>query len=255
MGLLQQRNRPYDDSTRHLLLRAASSHDRGRTIAHLHVPLPGVPAPHRRRHQQPGAVPPRPDHFEGKATTWTRTAESGNKLTFHFCPICGSTVYWENEGFPGIVAIAIGNSPTRISRRQPSRCGRSRVTPGSLCRRTFRRSERRSRADRLTASKGRLGSRAPGFPSLPPVADMERTSRHVPNGPTAEVAERYSMTSSARPSSVVGTLRPRDLAVLRLMTSSNLFACRTGRSAGFSPLMMRSTYSAARRYASAVSMP
>ena len=125
--------------------------------------------------------------FAGKATAWTRMAESGNKLTFHFCPICGSTVYWENEGFPGIVAIAIGNSPTRISRRQPSRCGRSRVTPGSLCRRTFRRSERRSRADRLTASKGRLGSRAPGFPSLPPVADMERTSRHLANGPTAEV--------------------------------------------------------------------
>ncbi len=47
--------------------------------------------------------------FEGKATTWTRMAESGNKLTFHFCPTCGSTVYWENEGFPGIVTVAIGN--------------------------------------------------------------------------------------------------------------------------------------------------
>ncbi|HLH96324.1 MAG TPA: GFA family protein [Xanthobacteraceae bacterium] len=47
--------------------------------------------------------------FEGRATAWTRTAASGNKLTFHFCPICGSTVYWENEGFPGLVAVAIGN--------------------------------------------------------------------------------------------------------------------------------------------------
>jgi hypothetical protein len=37
------------------------------------------------------------------------TAESGNTLTFYFCPTCGSTVYWENEGFPGIVAVAIGN--------------------------------------------------------------------------------------------------------------------------------------------------
>ena len=27
--------------------------------------------------------------FAGKATTWTRKAESGNALTFHFCPICG----------------------------------------------------------------------------------------------------------------------------------------------------------------------
>jgi hypothetical protein len=47
--------------------------------------------------------------FDGKATTWKRTAESGNTLTFYFCPTCGSTVYWENEGFPGMVAVAIGN--------------------------------------------------------------------------------------------------------------------------------------------------
>src|SRR5205823_12908899 len=47
--------------------------------------------------------------FAGKATAWMRTAESGNALTFHFCPTCGSTVYWESEGFPGYVAVAIGN--------------------------------------------------------------------------------------------------------------------------------------------------
>jgi len=47
--------------------------------------------------------------FAGQSTAWRRTAESGNVLTFHFCPTCGSTVYWENEGFPGIVAVAIGN--------------------------------------------------------------------------------------------------------------------------------------------------
>ena len=44
-----------------------------------------------------------------RATAWMRTAESGNALTFHFCPTCGSTVYWEGEGFPGYVAVAIGN--------------------------------------------------------------------------------------------------------------------------------------------------
>ena len=47
--------------------------------------------------------------FAGKATAWMRTAESSNALTFHFCPICGSTVYWEGEGFPGYIAVAIGN--------------------------------------------------------------------------------------------------------------------------------------------------
>jgi hypothetical protein len=35
-----------------------------------------------------------------------RTAPS--PPTFHFCPVCGSTVYWEGEGFPGYVAVAIG---------------------------------------------------------------------------------------------------------------------------------------------------
>jgi hypothetical protein len=46
--------------------------------------------------------------FAGKSAAWTRTAESGNAVTFHFCPACGSTVYWEGEGFPGYVAVAIG---------------------------------------------------------------------------------------------------------------------------------------------------
>jgi len=68
-----------------------------------------MPTPHRRGHQQPSAVPPRADHLREQSDPWKRTAESGNTLTFYFCPTCGSTVYWENEGFPGIVAVAIGN--------------------------------------------------------------------------------------------------------------------------------------------------
>ena len=44
----------------------------------------------------------------GKATEWRRKAESGNILTYSFCPVCGSTVYWENTGFPEVIAIAIG---------------------------------------------------------------------------------------------------------------------------------------------------
>ena len=65
----------------------------------------------------------------------------------------------------------------------------------------------------------------------------------------------YSMTSSARASSVGGTSSPRALAVFRLITSSYLVGACTGRSAGFSPLRMRSTYSADRRIGSCVSGP
>src|SRR5262249_48456148 len=41
--------------------------------------------------------------------TRTRQPESGNALTFHFCPTCGTTVYSQTEGFPGYVAGTIGN--------------------------------------------------------------------------------------------------------------------------------------------------
>src|SRR5262249_6221816 len=56
-----------------------------------------------------------------------------------------------------------------------------------------------------------------------------------------EVAAGHSITWSARASRLSGTVRPRALAVLRLITSSYLVGACTGRSAGFSPLRMRST--------------
>ncbi len=51
----------------------------------------------------------------------------------------------------------------------------------------------------------------------------------------------YSITWSARCKSDGGMVRPRALAVLRLMTSSNLVGCSTGRSAGLAPLRILST--------------
>src|SRR5438876_11219176 len=65
----------------------------------------------------------------------------------------------------------------------------------------------------------------------------------------------YSITSLARARSDGGTSRPSALAVLRLITSSYLVGAWTGRSAGFSPLRMRSAYSVARRTGSRVSGP
>src|SRR3954451_4540667 len=50
----------------------------------------------------------------------------------------------------------------------------------------------------------------------------------------------HSITSSARASSVGGTSRPRALAVLRLMASSNFVGCWTGRAAGLAALGVRS---------------
>src|SRR5260221_9102530 len=58
---------------------------------------------------------------------------------------------------------------------------------------------------------------------------------------------RHSITSSASCCKWRGTSRPSALAVLRLITSSNLVGCCIGRSAGLAPRKMRSTYNAARR--------
>src|SRR5262249_29688465 len=60
--------------------------------------------------------------------------------------------------------------------------------------------------------------------------------------PRDEVATAaHSITSSARASSDGGTVRPSAFAVLRLIVRSYLVGACTGRSAGFSPLRMRST--------------
>jgi hypothetical protein len=65
----------------------------------------------------------------------------------------------------------------------------------------------------------------------------------------------YSITSAARAGSVGGTSRPSPFAALGLMTNSNLVGAWTGRSPGFAPRRMRSTYSAARRKGSLVPDP
>src|SRR5262249_59496485 len=62
------------------------------------------------------------------------------------------------------------------------------------------------------------------------------------DAPTHAADERspvhYRMISSARTNSDCGIVRPSALAVLRLITNSNLVGCSTGRSAGFGPLLI-----------------
>lgn len=44
----------------------------------------------------------------GRASAWSRTGDSGGSATFRFCPVCGATVYWEADGIPGFVTVAVG---------------------------------------------------------------------------------------------------------------------------------------------------
>ena len=44
----------------------------------------------------------------GAAKSWTRVADSGATATYRFCPECGSTVAYELDKFPGVVAVPLG---------------------------------------------------------------------------------------------------------------------------------------------------
>ncbi len=46
--------------------------------------------------------------MSGKSSTWERTADSGHKVTYRFCPNCGSTVAYVIEGWPGVTAVPLG---------------------------------------------------------------------------------------------------------------------------------------------------
>lgn len=47
--------------------------------------------------------------IEGQAKSFVKIADSGNRAIFHFCPDCGSDVYYCNEGvFEDLVAIPLG---------------------------------------------------------------------------------------------------------------------------------------------------
>jgi hypothetical protein len=56
--------------------------------------------------------------IEGQSTTWTFPTEGGKPATFrscdsggatyHFCPECGSTVYWDISIDPDRIGVAVG---------------------------------------------------------------------------------------------------------------------------------------------------
>ncbi len=44
----------------------------------------------------------------GRANAYQRSSDSGHAVKFHFCPECGSSVYWEPERMPALIAVAVG---------------------------------------------------------------------------------------------------------------------------------------------------
>ena len=63
-----------------------------------------------------GRFPREHAKIKGKSTTWKfpsekpvtyKSCDSGG-ATYHFCPVCGTTVYWDIAAAPDVIGIAIG---------------------------------------------------------------------------------------------------------------------------------------------------
>lgn len=46
---------------------------------------------------------------EGPSKSYERQSDRGFPVRFHFCPDCGSTVFWEPQRKPGAVAVGVGS--------------------------------------------------------------------------------------------------------------------------------------------------
>jgi hypothetical protein len=44
----------------------------------------------------------------GDTKSFARPTDSGRTLTNHFCPTCGTNVYWEAESLAGFLGVAVG---------------------------------------------------------------------------------------------------------------------------------------------------
>jgi hypothetical protein len=44
----------------------------------------------------------------GRSTEYVRVGDEGGRARFHFCPICGDTVYYTLDAQPDVVAIPVG---------------------------------------------------------------------------------------------------------------------------------------------------
>ena len=46
--------------------------------------------------------------IHGRSTQYVRIGDEGSRITFSFCPDCGSTVHYEIDGLPESIAIPVG---------------------------------------------------------------------------------------------------------------------------------------------------
>ena len=46
--------------------------------------------------------------LSGEARAFARLSDAGNTFTSHFCPHCGTSLYWTSAKNPGLIGVAVG---------------------------------------------------------------------------------------------------------------------------------------------------
>lgn len=46
--------------------------------------------------------------LQGRSSVYVRVGDEGSRISFHFCPACGATVYYSVDDMPDTVAIPVG---------------------------------------------------------------------------------------------------------------------------------------------------
>jgi hypothetical protein len=44
----------------------------------------------------------------GRSTEYVRLGDEGSRSTFHFCPACGATIYYQIDDMPDVTVIPVG---------------------------------------------------------------------------------------------------------------------------------------------------
>ena len=88
-------------------------------------------------------------------------------------------------------------------------------------------------------ARNRIGWLSSAWAGSAPRSDRARRHAALRSMAGYRLPASYWITSSAVANSVSGMVRPRVLAILRLMTNSNLVGCWTGKVSAFSPPRMR----------------
>ena len=67
---------------------------------------------------------------DGPNKVYVRDSDSGQKIELHFCPDCGSTLFWRTEFVPDLIGIAFGAFADPSMPWPTYPCGRPRGIPG-----------------------------------------------------------------------------------------------------------------------------